>query len=84
MSAKQQAFLIWLPCLLNIITDIPSHTAQFFPTPVFHPISDWRYDDTRWSDPNVWFTNLGILLIVWAIMIQVERRRKASYQISAH
>ena len=35
MSAKQ-AFLIWLPWLLNIITDIPSHTAQFFPTPVFH------------------------------------------------
>ena len=27
--------------------------------------------------------NLGILLTVWAIMIQVERRRKASYQISA-
>ena len=83
MSAKKQAFLIWLPWLLNIITDIPSHTAQFFPTPVFHPISDWKYDGTRWSTPSVWFTNLGILLFVWAIMIVLERRRKASYQILA-
>jgi len=83
MSAVKQAALIWLPWLLNIITDIPSHTLQFFPTPVLHPISDWRYDGTRWSEPSIWFTNLAILAVVWIGVIWLERRRKASYQISA-
>ena len=83
MSAKKQAALIWLPWLLNILTDIPSHTAQFFPTPVFHPISDWRYDGTRWSEPSVWFTNLAIIVVVYTTMIMLERRRKASSQILA-
>ena len=83
MSAKKQAFLIWLPWLLNIITDIPSHTAQFFPTPVFHPLSDWRYDGTRWSDPSIWFSNLAVLITVWLAIVLLERRRKASYEISA-
>ena len=83
MSAKKQAALIWLPWLLNILTDSPSHTAQFFPTPVFHPISDWRYDGTRWSEPSVWFTNLAIIIVVYTTMILLERRRKASSQILA-
>ena len=64
------------------ITDIPSHTAQFFPTPVFHPISDWRYDGTRWSETSIWFTNLAVLLTVWAAVIIIERRKKASNEIS--
>mgnify|MGYP006231862779 CR=1 FL=1 len=46
------AFLLWVPWYLNILLDIPSHTLQFFPTPVFHPISDFRVDGTRWSTPS--------------------------------
>jgi len=84
MSARKQAFLIWLPWLLNIITDIPSHTAQFFPTPVFHPISDWKFDGTRWSEPSIWFTNLGILLTVWIVIIYIERRKKNLENFHTH
>ena len=84
MSARKQAVLIWLPWLLNIITDIPSHTTQFFPTPVFHPISDWKFDGTRWSEPSIWFTNIGVLLTVWVVMIYIERRKKGLEDFRTH
>ena len=34
-ECKEASIPDWLPWLLNIITDIPSHTAQFFPTQCF-------------------------------------------------
>ena len=83
MSAKKQAFLIWLPWLLNIMTDIPSHTAQFFPTPVFHPISDWRYDGTKVVRSLCLVYKSRNLVVVYTTMIMLERRRKASSQILA-
>ena len=46
------AFLLWLPWYSNILLDIPTHTLQFFPTPVFYPLSDFGVDGTRWSDPS--------------------------------
>ena len=67
------AFLLWVPWYLNILLDIPSHTLQFFPTPVFYPISDFRVDGTRWSTPSVLFTNVGVLLVLWMYVLWKDR-----------
>ena len=68
------AFLLWLPWYSNILLDIPTHTLQFFPTPVFHPISDFRVDGTRWSTPIVLFTNVGLLAVLWMYVLWKDRR----------
>jgi hypothetical protein len=67
------AFLLWVPWYLNILFDIPSHTLQFFPTPVFYPISDFHIDGTRWSTPIVLFTNVGVLALLWIYVLRKDR-----------
>ena len=69
----KMAFLLWIPWYMNILLDIPSHTLQFFPTPVFYPISDFHIDGTRWSTPIVLFTNVGVLVVLWIYVLRKDR-----------
>ena len=69
------AFLLWLPWYSNILLDIPTHTLQFFPTPVFYPLSDFGVDGTRWSTPIVLFTNVGVLAVLWMYVLWKDRRQ---------
>lgn len=71
------AFLLWVPWYLNILLDIPSHTLQFFPTPIFYPISDFGVNGTRWSTPIVLFTNVGVLLLLWIYVLSKDRKAKS-------
>jgi len=67
------AFLLWAPWYVHIALDIPTHTLQFFPTPVFHPISDAMFDGVRWSTPIVWFSNVGALAVLWFYVKRKDR-----------
>jgi hypothetical protein len=55
------------------LTDIPSHTLRFFPTPVFHPFSDLMFDGVRWSTPWFWFTNATLLAATWIFILYKEK-----------
>ena len=70
---KRTAFIFVIPWIAHIIADIPSHTLQFFPTPFLHPFSDWMFDGIRWSNPWVWFTNVGLLVLLWFIQHKREK-----------
>jgi len=67
------AFLLWAPWYVHIALDIPTHTLQFFPTPVFHPISDAMFDGVRWSTPIVWFSNVGAIAVLWFYVLRKDR-----------
>ena len=69
------AFLLWAPWYVHIALDIPTHTLQFFPTPVFHPLSDAMFDGVRWSTPIVWFSNVGALAFLWWYVLRKDRLR---------
>jgi len=56
------AMLAWP---LHIMLDFPFHTADFFPTPILWPILDVRFDGVSWSNPYVWFSNVGGLIILY-------------------
>lgn len=56
------AMLAWP---LHIMLDFPFHTADFFPTPILWPIVDIRFDGIAWSDPYIWFSNIGGLIILY-------------------
>lgn len=77
MDARMAAFCLWLPWLLHILIDIPTHRAQFFPTPFLAPFSDFVVDGVRWSTPSVWFSNVAILVAMWAGILVGERRARA-------
>jgi hypothetical protein len=67
------AFLLWLPWYSNILLDIPTHTLQFFPTPVFYPLSDYGFDGTRWSNPIILLPNVLLLAGLWFYVKRKDR-----------
>lgn len=56
------ALLAWP---FHILLDFPFHTAAYFPTKLFWPISDFYFSGLSWATPVVWFPNLAGLLILF-------------------
>ncbi|HEC86013.1 MAG TPA: hypothetical protein ENI48_12345 [Thioploca sp.] len=50
---------------LHICLDFPFHTAAYFPTQMFWPLSDFVIDGVAWSTRWVWFPNLAGLLVLF-------------------
>jgi len=48
--------------LLHILIDIPSHSYSFYPTPIFWPLSGWKFNGISWSNP--WFMVINYLALV--------------------
>ena len=65
-----------LPWYSNILLDIPTHTLQFFPTPVFYPLSDFGVDGTRWSDPVILVPNVVLLAGLWFYVKRKDRQER--------
>lgn len=71
----KQARLELLGWFLHIIMDVPTHTYAFFPTPVFWPIVDWKFDGMQWG--QWWFILLNYTLLLFAYaLLHVRRRTK--------
>ena len=49
----------------HIILDFFTHSVQYFPTPIFWPISDYKFDGIPWSNPNVWFFNVICIILIF-------------------
>jgi membrane-bound metal-dependent hydrolase YbcI (DUF457 family) len=59
----------WLLCAwaLHILIDIPSHSLAFFPTPFLWPVSNFKIDGIGWGDPIIFFPNVALLVVLYAI-----------------
>ena len=56
------AMLAWL---LHILIDIPTHSYQFYPTPIFWPVSSWQFNGISWAQPWFMVVNYGALTLVY-------------------
>jgi len=55
------AMLAWP---LHILVDLPFHSIDYFPTPIFWPVIDFNFDGVPWSNKYIWYSNLvGIGLL---------------------
>lgn len=62
--------------LIHILSDIPTHSYEFFPTPFLWPLSDFKVDGFAWGTP--WFLALNYsLLVAVYTMFYIKRRRIA-------
>ena len=50
---------------LHILIDFFTHSIKYFPTPIFWPISEYRYDGVPWSNPWIWFGNIFCIVIIF-------------------
>jgi hypothetical protein len=61
--------------LVHIIIDIPTHTKEFFPTPVFYPLSGVTFDGISWANPIFMVVNYGAIVLTY-IWIFYERKKR--------
>lgn len=59
---------------LHILMDIPTHSVQFYPTPMLWPLSDWRFNGISWGNP--WFMGANIVLLI--LVFRYLRKRERS------
>lgn len=62
--------------LLHILIDIPTHSYKFYPTPIFWPLSGWKFDGFGWA--NEWFLIIDAVLLIaaYAYLFWREKRGK--------
>lgn len=63
----------------HIALDLPTHSNEFFPTPILWPLADFEFNGIPWSHPAIWFPNIGLLiaLYAWHFIIRPRRERAA-------
>jgi hypothetical protein len=68
---------LWLPLLgwwSHIVIDVFTHSADFYPSPVFYPITYWGFDGIAWNQP--WFMALNYAALL-GVGVWLWRRRRA-------
>ena len=60
---------------LHILVDIPTHSAEFFPTPFLWPISSFSVDGHPWSSPEIFIPNILLLCVLYAWFYIIKPRR---------
>ena len=49
----------------HIILDFFTHSKEYFPTPIFWPISDYRFDGIPWSNQYIMIGNIVCIFFVF-------------------
>lgn len=61
--------------LLHVLIDIPTHSYQFYPTPIFWPISSWKFVyGFSWSVPWFMILNYSALAIVYYLLWRKKKK----------
>lgn len=66
---------------LHILMDIPTHSNSFFPTPFLWPLSTFHIDGIPWGHPVIFFPNVILLTLLYAIFL-VKKGREKKYEQS--
>lgn len=61
--------------LLHILIDIPTHSYRFYPTPVFWPLSGWKFNGWPWGNPQFLAINYGAIAVVYLIILLRRKHR---------
>lgn len=62
--------------LFHISLDVPTHTYQFFPTPVFWPLGGWRFHGYSWAHPLFQVVNYSLIIITYLVLYYYEKKKK--------
>lgn len=56
----------------HILLDFFTHSAQFFPTPILWPLSDYKFNGIPWSNPYIMVANTICIFLIF-----IYRRKQA-------
>tara|TARA_B100001750_G_C15014283_1_gene353791 strand:- start:57 stop:524 length:468 start_codon:yes stop_codon:yes gene_type:complete len=49
----------------HILLDVFTHSVEYFPTPIFWPISNYRFDGIPWSNPYIMLINIICIFLIF-------------------
>ncbi|MBR9693265.1 hypothetical protein GOV07_05060 [Candidatus Woesearchaeota archaeon] len=61
----------WMPMwgwLLHILMDIPTHDRDFFATPIFWPVSNYKLPGATWATPRAMSLIYGLVVLGWILV----------------
>ena len=67
---------LWLPLWgwwSHVLIDVFTHSADFYPSPVFYPLTYWGFDGLAWNTPWFMWANYGAMALV-ALLLFARRR----------
>ena len=68
----------WLPVLLgwwlHIALDVPTHSDDYYPVPVFYPFTYWGVDGVAWNTPWMLAANYLALAVAYASLLLTRQR----------
>ena len=72
---------IWIPLLgwwSHIVIDVFTHSADFYPSPVFYPFTQRGFDGLAWNTPWFMLANYTALVAVglWLLLSRNDRRQR--------
>lgn len=76
---RKRPYLPLLAWGFHILLDIFTHSAEFFPTPIFWPLADVRVNGVPWSHPVIFISNWALLLAGYAVVayyLRSARKKK--------
>ena len=73
---KKKPYLPLLAWGLHVLIDIPTHSAQFFPTPFLWPLSNYKFDGISWGTPYIFLPNLALLIFFYSWWLIKKRKEK--------
>lgn len=78
-AIRRRPYYELLGWALHICIDIPSHAGSFYPTPLFWPLSGWKFlHGVSWANPTYMIINYTALSLTWIyIVVRWIRKRKA-------
>lgn len=66
----------WLPLWgwwSHVVIDVFTHSADFYPSPVFYPLTYWGFDGVAWNTP--WFMVVNYVSMALVALAVFWRRR---------
>lgn len=58
----------------HILIDVFTHSDDFYPSPVFYPLTYWGFDGVAWNTPWFVIANYVALVVVWVWLLTPHRK----------
>ena len=63
---------------MHILLDVPTHSEDYYPVPVFYPLTYWGFDGVAWTEPWMLALNYLALVATYAALLLSRRRVRSS------
>ena len=71
---KKEFVFAMLAWPLHILIDFPFHSIEYFPTPIFWPISDFKFDGIPWSVNYIWYSNVAGIVLLYFYRYRAKKK----------